>query len=221
MEHGAAHLLLVRHAHTAGNEGGDQRVLSGWVDLPLSARGRDEAAALGRALAGAPPAAALYCSPSRRAQETARALAAAHRGGIRLCDDLREIHCGEVDGLPIADVRARFGALWAANGREDDDDFRWPGGESYRELRTRAIAAAQTIAAAHPGERVLVVTHAGVIAQVVGSILGTPPGRWSRHRPATASVTQLRWAETGVLLSFDWRATARPPGGGHTRPPAG
>ncbi|AUX42540.1 uncharacterized protein SOCE26_039730 [Sorangium cellulosum] len=210
-------LTLVRHGRTAGNGASPGTPMSGWTDTPLDARGRQEAEALGRRLAAGPGFDAVYTSPLSRALETAR-IAAGAWGPPRPLDDLREIGCGDVDGAPIEEVKARHAALWEANLRQDDDDFRWPGGESYRELRARCLAAVRAIAAAHPGGRVLVVTHAGVIGQIVGALRGVPPARWEPFRPGNTSLTTISWeGDRGVLLRFDDREhvseSARRPGG--------
>ncbi|WP_437947696.1 histidine phosphatase family protein [Sorangium sp. So ce296] len=210
-------LFLVRHGRTAGNRGGPATPMSGWTDTPLDARGREEAEALGRRLARGPAFDTVYASPLSRALETAR-IAAGAWGPVRPHDGLREICCGDVDGAPIEEVKARHAALWEANLRQDDDDFRWPGGESYREFRARCLATIGAIAAAHPGQRALVVTHAGVIGQILGALHGVPAARWEPFRPGNASLTSLSWqGERGVLLRFDDRehvsASTRRPGG--------
>jgi alpha-ribazole phosphatase/probable phosphoglycerate mutase len=169
------------------------------------------------------PAAVLYASPLLRALETARPVAHAVGAEIRLEPGLREIHCGEVDGWPVEEVRRRYPDLWEANLRQDDEGFRWPGGESYRELRERSLGAFRRIAAAHPGERILVVTHAGVISQVLGCLHGINPSRWECYRPGNCSLTELDWeGETGRLVSFDDRGhLAEPDPPASTRAPGG
>jgi broad specificity phosphatase PhoE len=115
-----------------------------------------------------------------------------------------EIGCGVVDGLHVEEVRARHPDAWQRNERQDDDDFRWPGGESYRELRSRCVDTVDRIAARHAGGRVAIVTHAGVIAQVLGRIAGQRPARWARFRPANASLTELEVdAGAARIVSFD------------------
>lgn len=177
--------------------------MSGWTDVPLSERGRREARALGRRFDQGFGFQAAYSSPLERARETARISMGAHRA-LRVVDDVREIHCGEVDGMPVELVKARYAALWAENLRQDNDDFRWPGGESYRELRARVLTAVGAIAAAHPGQRVLVFTHAGVISQVLGFLHGTRPARWEAFRPSNGSLTEVDWEnDHGALFGFD------------------
>jgi broad specificity phosphatase PhoE len=116
----------------------------------------------------------------------------------RVWPSLREIGCGGVDGWTLARVRRRFPRLWAANLARADERFRWPGGESYREFRARCLRAIRRIAAAHLGARVVVVTHAGVITQVLAAIHGIAPARWDAFRVGNASVTVVRWDRRGA-----------------------
>lgn len=207
----AARLVLIRHGHTRSNSSGGLR-MSGWTDTSLSDRGRRQVAGLARRMASE-PALVLYSSPLLRALETARPVAEAAGAELRLEPDLREIHCGEVDGWHVEEVRRLYPDLWQANLRQDDAGFRWPGGESYRELRERSLGALRRIAAAHPGERVLVVTHAGVISQAVGYLRGIGPSCWERYRPDNSSLTELDWAgETGRVVSYDDRLHLEEPG---------
>lgn len=159
-------LLLIRHAHVC-DVAPDAR-LRGWYDVPLNDVGVRE---LARVLEGpfdlATPD-ALYTSTSTRARVTANALAAAW--GLRVVPDerLREIHCGRLDGALIRDIERLYPELWARNIVQDDDDFTWPGGESYSAFRERVVDTLSSMARRHPYQRIAVVTHAGVISQVVG-----------------------------------------------------
>jgi broad specificity phosphatase PhoE len=203
---GKTTLLLVRHGHTAANPGGKEARMSGWTNFPLSDVGRRQAEALHRRLAAEDRAVALYTSPLQRAADTARILEDLAGGGALPCEGLREISCGEVDGVPVDQVQEKYPDLWASNLRQDDPDFRWPGGESYRELRRRSLAAVRSITVAHPGERVYLVTHAGVVSQLIGAIRGTSPAEWERFRPGNCSLTELRWnSRGGELIRFDDR----------------
>jgi len=201
-----ATLILVRHGHIAGNSLSEAR-MSGWTDFPLSDLGWRQTAALRRRMAQEPPAAARYASPLRRARDTAEALAGLPLGPLHLLDDLREAHCGEVDGWPISEARRCYPDLWDANLLQADESFRWPGGESYRELRERCLRAIEEIAAAHPGERAVVVTHAGVISQVLNALHGIGPERWNNFRPGNCSLTEVEWGRGGgTLVRFDDRS---------------
>ncbi len=193
-------LVLVRHGHVVMNGGSPDPVMCGWTDLPLTALGEQQAAFL----EGATAAEVVYTSPLRRARDTARRCAA----GVELIDDpdLREIGCGRVEGMAIREVQRDHPEAWARNAAEIDDDFRWPGGESYAELRARAVSSISAIAARHPAKRVAIVTHAGVITQLLGHITGTRVARWSAFRVGNASITEVAWAGArSEILAYDVR----------------
>jgi len=201
---GPTTLLLIRHAHTLGNDGATA-TLSGRTDLPLSPRGRREVCLLRDRLAGE-RFDGIYSSPLGRARDTAAALAG--RGpALRVVKALQEIDCGRLEGRALDEVRRDFPALWSANQRQEDERFRWPGGESYREFRARCLGALRELARAHPGGRLAVVTHAGVISQVLGFLSGTGAARWEVGRPGTTALTELEWGRggTGRVVRFDDR----------------
>lgn len=197
-----ARLFLVRHGRTAGNHPGGM-VLMGNTDLPLTVEGFRQARRLAARLK-VWPFRAVYSSPLQRAATTAREIAVVRRVPVYWCRGVQEMDCGRVDGLDVSTVRRRHPTVWEANERQDDPDFRWPGGESYRELRRRIVAACDRIAVRHPGDAVVVVTHAGVVNQLVGSLEGVDPARWEPYRPGHCTVTQVEWSrEGGRLVAFD------------------
>jgi broad specificity phosphatase PhoE len=195
-------LLLIRHGH-AEHQGSAMRV-TGWTDAPLSPRGRFEVDLLAARLMNEGPFDGLVASSLQRALDTARSLALAIGTPVQKLDDLREIHCGSVDGHLIEEVRFRHPALWAANERQDDPEFRWPGGESYREFRERCLRGVNWIHHRYGRGRVAVVTHAGVISQILGAIAGISAARWEENRPKNASLTVVEWnGKSGVVLRYD------------------
>ena len=181
--------------------------MNGWTDAPLSARGLLEAGLLLRRLSVEARTTAVYTSPSQRARAIADGLEELGFPRATIEPDLREIGCGAVDGWDVERVRGAHPMLWRRNELQEDDDFRWPGGESCREFRARCLAAVDRICRAHPGERAIVVTHAGAVSQILGRIAGTPAARWSTFRPGNASITTVAWsAQGGEVVGFDDRA---------------
>ena len=106
-----ATLILLRHGQSTWNL---ENRFCGWYDSPLSPRGREEAIAAGRALAGAgirPDVA--HTSLQARAIDTCDlALAEAGCAGIpvRRHWRLNERHYGDLTGLDKAETAARHGA---------------------------------------------------------------------------------------------------------------
>ncbi|MFL5953075.1 MAG: histidine phosphatase family protein [Gaiellaceae bacterium] len=96
---------------------------------------------------------AVYSSPLERARRTADAIGLP----VSLDDRLREIDFGDVEGLGFDELPAdlRRGLL------EEPTRVRFPGGETYEELRVRVAEALNEIFARH--DRAAVVTHAGAI----------------------------------------------------------
>ena len=142
--------------------------MSGWTDTPLSSEGIQQAQAVAAQLAHEAPSSIIYSSPLRRAQVTAELIAQAVDAALRIDPALCEIDLRR--SRRSAAVRSRE-PLSGAVGRQlvpEYPDFRWPGGESYNELRDRVLSAAHRIARARHGERVTVVTHAGFISQLLG-----------------------------------------------------
>jgi alpha-ribazole phosphatase/probable phosphoglycerate mutase len=203
-------LLLIRHGDITANGDRSGMRLIGWTDTALSERGRAEVAQLARRLSGV-AITAVYASPLARALETARAIAREPVRPLVIEPALREIGCGDAEGRRIEDVRRSFPDLWSRHERQDDEEFRWPAGESYREFRDRTLAAVTRILHHHPGDRVAVVTHAGVITQLLNHLHGLPAARWSSFRAGNASLTVVDLGpRSRQLLSFDDREHLRP-----------
>ncbi|HLS82588.1 MAG TPA: histidine phosphatase family protein [Steroidobacter sp.] len=199
---GAARLVLIRHGEAEA--GGVQR-MSGWTDLPLSGRGRRQAHLLAARLASEGRSFdAIYASPLQRAAETARVLGGFTARPVRYVQTLKEICCGDLDGLAIREARSRYPCAWRANLRQDDEEFRWPGGESYREFRDRCLQATEQIAQRERGRVVAIVTHAGVISQVFGALRGLSSAQWEPYRPGNASLSEIDWrGPSRRIVCFD------------------
>jgi probable phosphoglycerate mutase len=149
-------LLLVRHAETVDNVAVR---LAGWTDSHLTPRGEAQvellAAHFNRAHGHAT---AIYASPLVRTRRTAEAIGTLTGREPIFDDDLREMHFGELDGLPYEQVRETHAELLASDD-QPDGDFAWPAGESRFGFTERVHRVLNRIAGAHPGETVAVVTH--------------------------------------------------------------
>ena len=154
-------LLLARHGETDWNR---QLRIQGSSDIELNELGRKQAQALAQELEHV-ELEAIYSSDLRRARATADAVAASHGLEVRLDSRLRERSFGSWEGLTREDIAER---------PEDRHD-----GESDDEVRERVLAAVSAIAAAHPGEQVLVVSHGGALNALWHHALGVRIERWA------------------------------------------
>jgi len=164
-------LLLARHAESAWNA---ERRFQGRTDVGLSDMGREQAAALARALAGG-RVGAIYSSPLVRARETAEIVARERGLTVTLVDELRELSLGAWEGRTVDDVLAtEAGAyrLW----RERPYDCPPPDGEHIEDVARRVLPVMELIVSSHAdGQEALVVSHGGVVSIFLCHLLGLSP----------------------------------------------
>ena len=146
-------------------------LVDGHGDPALAPEGRAQAERLADRLAGH-RIDAIYVTSLRRTAETAAPLAA--RLGIEptVERDLREVHLGEWEG-ELYRQRVAEGHPVALRMLTEQ---RWdviPGAESAESLRTRVRGALERIVAAHPDQRVVIVCHGGVIAEIMAQVADT------------------------------------------------
>jgi alpha-ribazole phosphatase len=86
---------------------------------------------------------------------------------------LRELNCGEWQGLSLTEIQSSRPDEWAAR-LADLANFRAAGGESLADLAKRVLPALAEIVARHRGEEVLVVAHGGVNRVILLDAIGAP-----------------------------------------------
>jgi probable phosphoglycerate mutase len=160
---------LLRHGETEWNVEGR---MQGHNDSPLTDYGLAAARAVARRLLNAAPS-VIYTSDLGRAHRTAEEIAGATQVPVRTEARLREKNNGIFEGLTQAEVAERYPDEFARY-KQRRLDYAPPGGESTAQLRDRAYATLTDLAARHPGERIVVVTHGGIISVFMRTLLGTP-----------------------------------------------
>jgi probable phosphoglycerate mutase len=154
----ATRLIAMRHGETAWNV--DTR-LQGQLDVPLNDNGREQARRAAQALLHDAPD-VVYSSDLSRALETAQAAAAALGLPVATDTGLRERCFGVWEGHTYAEVEQRWpdeSAQW----RVRNPAFGPEQGETLQGFYDRVVATATRLAAAHPGQSVLLVAHGGVL----------------------------------------------------------
>jgi broad specificity phosphatase PhoE len=159
-------LCLIRHGETPWNRAGRWQ---GHADPDLTEEGLAQALTLAAELAAehaVRPWTRLYSSDLARARSTAAPVA--ERLGLPLAVDarLRELDVGRWSGLTRGEIESRDTELLRAFER-GEPDVRPGGGETRIEIRERSHAFLREIAVREAGERILVVTHLGVIRALV------------------------------------------------------
>jgi len=177
-------LLLARHGQTEWNA---DRRFQGHTDISLSARGRAQAHALGRALRGRRVSAA-YVSPMRRAVETAEIALADAGIPCTPIEALRELSLGAWEGCTVDEIRRQDGDPYAAWLRAPLD-CPPPGAEPLPAVRDRVVSALERIEDAHGDGDALIIAHGGVISVYACHLLGCSFNQLWRLRVDNCSLT--------------------------------
>lgn len=142
-------LYLVRHGETDWNR---QRRIQGRTDIPLNATGREQARLTGMLLTRR-PITRVVASPLDRARETAQIIAdELGLAAPELHDALVERDYGAAEGLSYREIDALYPEGTAV-----------PGRETREQVGARIVPALVRLAADHPGEAIVVVSHGGAI----------------------------------------------------------
>lgn len=186
-------LYCIRHGESSYNAEGR---IQGQSDVSLSELGLRQSEAVAAALADV-PIQALYASPLRRAMQTAQPVAGRLKLEIQTDRRLIEVHAGEFQDRLRTDLERQHPeemARW----RSGDPDFPLPGGETRRHLMQRGHEVFRHIARCGH-ERVVVVTHGGLLAAALKALLEIPAERhpFVLHN---GSITQLDLGDGRVKL---------------------
>jgi phage-related protein (TIGR01555 family) len=142
--------VVVRHGETDLNK---EDRLRGWDDVPLNAKGVEQAQALGEKLKSS-RVSLIVSSDLQRASETAKAIAARTGAPLQIYASLRPWHVGIYTGEESAKVSPILERAIV-----DTPDQPLPGGESFNQFRTRFLTGVQQILAQNQGSSLALVTH--------------------------------------------------------------
>jgi probable phosphoglycerate mutase len=171
-------LILVRHGETEWNS---ERRLQGQADAPLSALGREQAAALAPVFRNGLSPDHVVASDLPRARVSAGIMGFQNAA---LDPRFREIDVGDWSGKLIADIRADDEAAyrgWRAGSHTP------PGGESWSAFKDRIVDGVRDLAAADH-DTVLVVAHGGVIRAACEALVGLQAANVVPVGPASITI---------------------------------
>jgi alpha-ribazole phosphatase len=159
------HLDLLRHGETELGGG-----LRGSLDDALTSKGWEQMRA---AVLEQGPWDRLISSPLQRCARFAEELGAKSGLPVVLDKDLQELHFGAWEGQSAAalmetDAEA-LGLFWA-----DPYAFTPPDGEPVADFSKRVLAAVERLHAAYAGERILQISHGGVMRLLLAQARGLP-----------------------------------------------
>jgi probable phosphoglycerate mutase len=168
----------------------------------LSAKGVEQADVAAQRLANLAAApSALYASPLERTRETAAPIARALN--LRVTNDRGLLECdfGDWTGKTLASLRRK--PEWRAV-QNAPSTFRFPNGESFTEMQLRIWTTLERLAGDHPGETVVVVSHADPIKAAVTYAQGVPLDLFQRTVISTCSISAVvLTGTTPIVLSVN------------------
>jgi broad specificity phosphatase PhoE len=197
-------LFLLRHAEV---EASYHRIFGGRIDMELSPRGHEQAAALANYLR---PKSfdAIYASPMKRVQLTLAPLLVGRAQSPVILPGLREVDFGAWTGLNWEQVQKQFNVS-AFDWLSQLEVGAIPDAESGKVFRARVEPCLEQILSAHPGQSVAVACHGGTIRMLLSILLDLPLRKTASFEVEYASLTQVRYqpSKTEVqLLNFTpWR----------------
>lgn len=162
-------VIFVRHGETDGNL---RKVYQGRSEVSLNETGRKQAEELGSMLKDY-NLTKVYSSPQKRCRETLEGILKS--GEINpsetvYSDNLREIDFGRWENMTCGEIEKLFPGEWRAF-IENFEEFSFPEGEAFREFYFRCTCFLEELKQNSEHERILVVTHGGVIRGLFSSIL--------------------------------------------------
>ncbi len=187
---------IVRHGQTEFNV---QKRLQGRMDSPLTEKGRENAAALGRYLFDVDFELVL-ASPSKRAQTTAELICSGRDISVQTEKDMREINLSSWEGRKKEELIKEF---------PEESDMFWnkphlykpQEGDTYYDVQERAINAIKRLAEQYEEGNILIVTHTVVIKAISAYFKGyTMDKLWELPYIVDTCITILEANKDGIKL---------------------
>jgi len=190
-------LLLVRHGQTSMSI---DDAFCGVTDVPLAPIGHRQAEALANRLRRQ-HVDVLYCSPQRRALETAAPLAVALGLEIRTLEALREIDFGLWENRLRSELIQEYPELLAAWERG-----LWmgnpPGGETRQAVIARVVPRVIELLDTHAGQTILLISHRTTLRLLTGHMLDMALSSSRRMQVSPTGLTELHVKGDQVQILF-------------------
>lgn len=190
-------MLFVRHAESADWA---RQVCHGTLDVPLSGGGVVQAGRISKHLEDA-TFDAVYTSPRSRAVATAATVASEHGLEPVIREDLAEIDFGAFEGRTFDEIAASHAVVYA-QWMSEPASVRFPGGESFGDLRARVSSEIARIRREHEGGSVAVVTHGGVIRAVLADVMGLNDEAIFRIDQSCGGMTLVEYVGDEPILRY-------------------
>ena len=175
-------IILVRHGQTEWNL---EMKYQGHSDIALTEQGIYQASLVAERLKSE-KVNAVFASDLSRAFQTAEIIGSKFGLSTAAIPAFRELNFGSWEGLTYR----KIGEKWQGESRQiftAPDEVQVPGGETFRQLKDRAMAALNELVEKYKGETIVIVSHGGTIRTILCAALNMPLNNlWSIRQDNTA-----------------------------------
>ena len=190
-------IILIRHGETEWNS---QKRMQGHSNSDLTEVGRGQIQALGELMKNV-SFDHIYSSDSLRTRQTAEAITQYSGHTLQFDQRIREKNLGVFEGLTSTEAKERHPEVYrlfktaGANYVIDE-------GESTQQLLERALEFIEEIRLRHPQERVVMVTHGGVVRVLMKYALGLSIDSPTRFIIKNTGIFGLIWNENWLVTQM-------------------
>lgn len=188
-------IYLIRHGITLWN---NEFRYQGHTDIELSPEGKAQAQALRQRLQQE-NITAIYSSNLKRALETAEIINEPHQLEIKINPLFKEINFGVWEGLTYKDLQIKYPEqlkIWT----ETPHLLKLEKGETFSELRDRALIGIQEVLSFYKEGNILIVSHGGTIASLICGLLKEPLIKMWEYKQKNAALNILRIHDDEVSI---------------------
>lgn len=190
-------IFLIRHGLTMWNH---EFRYQGHTDIELSIEGRAQAQALQKRLAQE-NITAIFSSDLKRAVETAEIINQRHKLALNINPLFKEINFGVWEGLTYNDLKIKYPEqlkVWL----DTPHLLKLERGETFEQLRDRAVLGMQEVLSLHHEGNILIVSHGGTIASLICGLLHEPLVRMWEYKQKNAALNILQIKDEQVSIEM-------------------
>lgn len=172
----------------------------GSLDWRLSEQGMLQARAIARKLQSE-TLAAIYTSPRLRCRQAAEILGTGRTCPVETIEAMRELDFGEFEGRRYEDIEQSHPEIYR-DWMENPTEVQFPGGECFRAMQVRVLAAAADLRTRHRGDSIALITHGGAVRIILAEALCIAPRHIFRLAQRHGAINLLRYFEDVPLIEL-------------------
>jgi len=188
-------IFLIRHGETVWNT---KKLIQGQLDSPLTDNGIRQSNLLSKRIKKINPD-IIYTSDLKRAIDTANIINQHINKDVIEISGVRERHWGVFQGADWPKVKKFFPTQYKYY-KNDSKNYMIPNGESYNQVAKRTMDSLSDIIKNHENQKIVVVTHGGVISPLIRNLLSIPYKTHRKFMISNTSITKLLYNEFGFSI---------------------